>query len=74
MEIPQESAGMGTACAATDLTPGLGFSHRCGSKVNSVKRVKGVLGPSGVFLLFIVHSLQQSEILELSPVMTLYLF
>lgn len=43
VEIPQESAGMGTACAATDLTPGLGFSHRCGSKVNSVKRVKGVL-------------------------------
>lgn len=35
---------MGTACTATDLTPGLGFSHRCGSKVNSVKRVKEVLG------------------------------
>lgn len=43
VEIPQESAGMGIACAATDLTPGLGFSHRCGSKVNSVERVKGAL-------------------------------
>lgn len=48
----------------------LGIFTEMWLEVNSARACQG---PTGVFFLFIVHSQQQSEFLQLSPVITLYI-